>query len=43
MKLINIEVEKFIFSEDVEIRVYFFKWKVATFRVDVLTEIVTRK
>ena len=43
MKIINIEIEKYVFSDDVEIRVYFFKWKVATFRIDPLTNNVTRK
>lgn len=43
MKLINIEVSRFMFSEDIEIDVFFYKWHIAKFRVDTLTIKITRK
>jgi hypothetical protein len=43
MKLINIEIEKYVFNDDVEIRVYFYKWNIATFRYDSLSGQIIRK
>lgn len=34
MKLINIEVEKYVVTDDLELRVLFWKWIIARFRVE---------
>lgn len=43
MKLINIEISKFIITDDWEVRVLFWKWTIAKFRIEVLTGNITRK
>lgn len=43
MKLINITMCRHVFSEDIEIVVYFLRWKVAAFKLDPLTNNITRK
>lgn len=43
MKLINIEIERYKIVDDWEIRVLFWKWVIARFRIEVLTGNIIRK
>ena len=42
MKLINIEIRQYKIVDDWEIRVLFWKWIIASFRVEVLTNKIIR-
>lgn len=43
MKLINIEIQKYTFTDDWEIRVLFWKWMIAKFKIDGLLGTIIRK